>query len=355
MCGGPMDAIASHGKPRGKVPAGRGGRSGMTRLEVCRGAAGGVKSPFMKPALIATLVLSLPALAEFTVETDEKGARILEGGKPLTAYHVGRVPFVYPLPSASGANLARRWPVEEAAEGEEKDHPHHRSLWLSHGRVNGYDFWAFTGKGDPEIRHLATHDAAGGEDSATFRVDLEWRADGKRQLTEARGYRFHRPDPKTLVIDVTSRLTATDGPVVLGDTKEGTFAVRVDRTLRQKGPLAKGGILDSEGRRDGGCWGKRSKWVAFHGPDEKGEPAVIAMFDHPANLRYPTWWHARDYGLLAANPFGIHDFERGKPKGSGDHPLAAGETLEQRYRVVLHHGEVSAEMLEGIAADFARP
>jgi hypothetical protein len=309
----------------------------------------------MKLIALAAVLLSLAASAQFEVKTDEKGVQILENGKLLTAYHSGRVPYVYPLPSPSGANLARRWPIEAAAEGEEQDHPHHRSLWLSHGKVNGFDFWAFTGSGNPEIRHLSTHDAKGGEKIASFRVELEWWADGKRQLTESRTYRFHRPDGRSLVIDVASRLTASDGEVTLGDTKEGTFAVRVDRTLRQKGPLAKGGILDSEGRTDGDCWGKRAKWVAFHGPDEKGEAAVIAMFDHPANLRYPTWWHARDYGLLAANPFGIHDFERGKAAGSGDLKLPKGDTLEQRYRVLIHHGSPVPEMLEQIATDFAKP
>ena len=321
----------------------------------CMAGGRSVSFRVMKSAFLAACLLISPALAGFEVKTTGSGVQIIENGETLTAYHIGRVPYVYPLPSSSGANLARRWPIEDAAEGEEQDHPHHRSLWLSHGQVNGYDFWAFTGKGEPEIRHIATHDAKADENSASFRVQLEWWADGKRHLTESRTYRFHRPDPLSLAIDVTSVLTASDGEVTMGDTKEGTFNVRVDRTLRQKGPMAKGGILDSEGRKDGDCWGKRAKWVAFHGPDEKGEAAVIAMFDHPANLRYPTWWHARDYGLLAANPFGIHDFERGKPRGAGNLKLPTGDTLQQRYRVLIHHGTADPEMLEKIAADFSQP
>ncbi|GAA5481522.1 hypothetical protein Hsar01_00731 [Haloferula sargassicola] len=282
------------------------------------------------------------------------GMEVKENGHFLTAYHAGRVPYLYPLPSSSGANLARHWPIEDDAEGEEHDHPHHRSMWLSHGAVNGFDFWAWTGKGEPQIKHLRTHDVKEEADGAAFTVDLEWIADGHRQLAETRTYQFHRADPETLWIDLTSRLKASDGEVKFGDTKEGTCALRVDRTLRLKGPMAKGGILDSEGRKDDQCWGKRSKWVAFVGPDEQGEPAVVAMFDHPDNLRFPGWWHARDYGLLAANPFGIHDFEKGKAPGSGDFVLKNGDTLTLRYRILLHHGTPQGAKLGACWEDFSK-
>ncbi|BCX46515.1 oxidoreductase [Haloferula helveola] len=292
--------------------------------------------------IAVALLTTATAHAAFEIKSTDGKVEILEDGKPLTAYYAARSPYVYPLPSASGANLARNWPIKKGVEGEQTDHPHHTSLWLSHGAVNGHDFWSWHGKGNPEIRHTGTSDTESGEKHAAFTVDLEWVADGKTQLTEKRRYRFERTDPKTLTIEVDSQLTAEGADAVFGDTKEGTFAVRVDRTLRLKGSLAKGGISDSEGRKDGKTWGKRSKWVAFHGPDEKGEPAVVAMFDHKDNLRHPTWWHARDYGLLAANPFGIHDFEGKKDRKLGEYVLKKGETLRLRYLVVLHHGTVES-------------
>lgn len=282
------------------------------------------------------------------------GIEVWENGGLLTAYHTGRVPFIYPLPSTSGANLARNWPMKDDVEGEERDHPHHRSMWFSHGSVNGFDFWAWTGKGDPEIRQTQTRELKSDETTASFIVDLEWIADGKRQLSEERTYHFHRSDKHSLVIDLVSRLKASDGDVLLGDTKEGTCALRVDRTLRFKGASAKGRILDSEGRTDAQSWGKRSKWVAFHGPDEKAKPAVIAMFDHPDNLRHPTWWHARDYGLLAANPFGIHDFEQGQKRGAGDYTLDSGETLTLRYRILLHEGTPETARLDERGEEFSK-
>jgi hypothetical protein len=64
----------------------------------------------------------------------------------------------------------------------------------------------------------------------------------------------------------------------------------------------------------------------------------MAIFDHPSNPRHPTWWHVRDYGLFAANPFGIHDFEK-KDKGAGDLTVPAGETISFKYRFYIHEGD----------------
>ena len=294
--------------------------------------------------LMATF--NLPAAAAWELKVEEGRIAIMENGRELTRYEASRVPFVYPLPSPSGANLARRWPIEDAAPGEELDHPHHRSLWFSHGAVNGFDFWSWHGPGEPEIQHLEVTRKEVGTNGASFTVRLQWLADGKPLLREHRTYRFSRPDGKSLAIGFETRLEAVAEEVEFGDTKEGTFAVRVDRTLRLKGEMAEGRILDSERRTDADAWGKRSKWVAFHGPDELGEPAVVAMFDHPQNLRHPTWWHARDYGLLAANPFGIHDFESREDDTSGRFVLKKGETLDLRYLVLLHHGTPASADLD---------
>jgi len=307
----------------------------------------------MKSALLA-LLFAAPAFAAdgFSTSEGEGKVTVKLDGKLYTEYCVdSRVPYCYPLMSASGACLSRHWPMDDDAKGEERDHPHHRSFWMSHGAVNGHDFWAWTTKkSDPRIEHKGTRDL---KDNA-FTVDLAWTADGKTHLTEERTYTFTKVDEETTEIDVVSKLTAADGDATFGDTKEGMFAIRVDRTLRLKGEQAKGHIADSEGRRDDDSWGKRSNWVAFYGPDEKGEPAVVAMFDHPSNLRHPTWWHARDYGLLAANPFGIHDFESKKDEHAGDHVLKKGETLVFRYGVILHHGSLESAKLKERWANFSK-
>jgi hypothetical protein len=64
----------------------------------------------------------------------------------------------------------------------------------------------------------------------------------------------------------------------------------------------------------------------------------VAIFDHPSNPRHPTWWHVRDYGLFAANPFGVHNFEK-KEKGVGDLIIKDGEALTWKYRFFFHRGD----------------
>ena len=97
---------------------------------------------------------------------------------------------------------------------------------------------------------------------------------------------------------------------------------------------AVGKIVNSSGLIDGAAWGKPARWVDYSAPIA-GRTIGVAAFDHPTNLRHPALWHAREYGLCAANPFGIHDFT-GAPPGSGDYTIPAGGTLELRYRFVFH-------------------
>ena len=99
-----------------------------------------------------------------------------------------------------------------------------------------------------------------------------------------------------------------------------------------------GHIVNSEGVRDDATWGKRAKWCDYYGPVE-GQIVGIAMFDHPGNSAHPSWWHVRDYGLFAANPFGKHDFEKLADKSAGNFTLAAGKSFTLKYRFLLHEGD----------------
>ena len=72
------------------------------------------------------------------------------------------------------------------------------------------------------------------------------------------------------------------------------------------------------------------------------QPASLLILDHPKNFRHPTTWHARDYGLIAANPFGLHDFQQ-MAKRSGAVKLAEGQTLTLRYRFMFFDDMIDAE------------
>jgi len=311
------------------------------------------KNFMMVAAWLASMAV---ASAEMKIETHGETIRVTKDDAVVTEYRTdAKVPYLFPISTPSGPNLSRHWPMETKFADEETDHPHHRSFWMSHGSVNGFDFWAWTGKDDARITHQSIQATKATKDEASFSVELAWKANGAVLLREIRHVTVIDKDKKTRVIDTDTSLTAVANEVVFGDTKEGFFAMRVDRALRWKGPTARGGILDSEGRTDLACWGKRSKWVAFHGPDANGQQTSIVMMDHSDNLRHPTWWHARDYGLLAANPFGIHDFEKKKDKKLGNHTLTKDQTLRFRYRLVLHAGTPDSAQINELWKQFTQP
>ena len=153
-----------------------------------------------------------------------------------------------------------------------------------------------------------------GKNEGVIRERNKWvAADGTVVCTDERTLRFYNPGrANERLMDFEITLIASNGELTFGDTKEGTMAVRLAETMRLKGKVGKGHIVNSAGVRDGQTWGKRAEWCDYYGPVE-GKTVGIAIFDHPQNPRHPTWWHVRDYGLFAANPFGQHDFE--KPPG----------------------------------------
>jgi hypothetical protein len=228
----------------------------------------------------------------------------------------------------------------EPSTDEEHDHPHHHSLWYAHSSVDGLDFWTERSN-SCKIVHQAFQAIQSGADSGTIQSTDNWMAqDGAVVCTDRRTMRiYNRPDDQRLFDFEITLQAPPDKPVVFGDDKDGTMAVRVAETMRlkHKDKTGDGHIVLSSGARDEETWGKRADWCDYYGPVD-GKIVGIAMFDHPENLRHPTWWHVRDYGLFAANPFGIHDFEK-KPKGTGNYTLPAGQSITFRYRFYMHEGD----------------
>ena len=227
---------------------------------------------------------------------------------------------------------------------EEHDHIHQRSCWMTHGKVNGFDFWSEDDvKGHGTIVHQKFDQVEGG-DRATIVSRNHWLApDGRKQCEDIRSV-ILRSDAGRRIIDFDIAIKASDGPVVFGDTKEGSFGVRVASSVRVDSKQG-GRIVNSEGQIDGDAWGKRAAWVDYHGPVD-GRKVGIAILNHPSSFRFPTYWHVRTYGLFAANPFGLHDFTG---DGDGSFSLPSGETLNLRYRLVLHTGD---EKEGGVAAAY---
>jgi hypothetical protein len=307
----------------------------------------------MKP-LALLLALAAPALADVTVTEKPDRVRIDINGQLFTEYRFGDSPHVYywPIIGPGGAKMTRAYPMEKG-EGEETDHVHHRSLWFSHGEVNGVDFWgeAASYKGTPKhpvgkIEHVKVLAAESGPKAGTLRTETKWVApDGSVPIRGEQTLRVYETPASERVCDFEVTLTAGDKDVKFGDSKEGTAAIRIAESMRLKRgkdhPPGKGTIMNSEGADGAKAWGQRAKWVTMSGPI--GDKIYsITMMDHPSNLRHPTRWHARDYGLFAANPFCEVDMDKTQPKGAGDYVLKAGTKITFKYRLAFTEGDTTA-------------
>jgi sugar phosphate isomerase/epimerase len=276
------------------------------------------------------------------ITRQEKTLRVDINGKLFTEYCFKDVPrpYFYPVIGPTGVPIIRHWPMKEGKD-EAQDHVHHRSLWFTHGEINGHDFWGEGGKSG-KIVHDKFLKVTYGRDMGVIQANNKYVArDGQVICTDTRTHRFYPPvaEPDGQIMDFEITIHASQGKVVMGDTKEGSMAIRLTPTMRLKGKVGKGHILNSEGQRDGQTWGKRAAWCDYYGPVED-KIVGVAIFDHPQNPKHPTWWHVRDYGLFAANPFGVHDFEK-KPEGTGDITIPAGESLTFKYRFYFHKGDTN--------------
>jgi hypothetical protein len=266
--------------------------------------------------------------------------RVEINGQLFTEYIYKDVPrpYCYPLIGPGDVAMTRNWPMKDIP-GEEHDHPHHRSLWFAHGAINGQDFWS-----EQKVFGKTVHEdfleVKSGQEDGVIRSRNKWvAADGTVVCTDERTLRFYNPGrANERLMDFEITLKASNGELTFGDTKEGTMAVRLAETMRLKGKVGQGHIVNSAGVRDGQTWGKRAEWCDYYGPVE-GKTVGIAIFDHPQNPRHPTWWHVRDYGLFAANPFGQHDFESLPDKTAGNLIVPAGQSVTFRYRFYLHEGD----------------
>jgi hypothetical protein len=305
--------------------------------------------PLALIACVCWLTAPLAArAATFDLEQDADGVTVKLDGKLFTRYVTksGHKPILWPIIGPGGVEMTRGYPMRAVAPGEKADHLHHRSLWFTHGEVNGISFWD-EGEKAGFIVHREFVKVEGGQRPVIVTRNDWMGRDGKRVCADERTISFGAEgDQAWIDMDVT--LTASDGPVTFGDTKEGSCGVRV------AGPLSvdskQGGrIVNSEGLTDKEAWGKRAAWVDYQGP-LGGQVVGIAILNHPKSFRYPTYWHVRTYGLFTANPCGVGDFTGG-PKDAGDHTLQAGESFTLNYRFLVHPGN---EQEAKIADAFAR-
>jgi len=246
-------------------------------------------------------------------------------------------PVLYPVLTLSGIVVTRGYPFEEI-EGESRDHPHHTGLFFTYDEVNDNRFWAVTVP-PPQIKHIKVTDMKGGRDKGTLAVVLNWvSTNGKTLLEEKRTMVFYS-GVHDYAIDFSMMLTAVDTAVVFKDTKEGMFAIRVASWLQEKDGT--GAYLSSRDEKTANnIWGHRDEWVRLDG-EKDGRKVGIAILNHPSSTNFPTFWHARDYGLFSANPLGQSVFEAGT---GVENPKPYNLTLQQgksalfRFLMIIYEG-----------------
>jgi hypothetical protein len=289
-----------------------------------------------------------------TAERSERGVVIQVDGEPFAEYltRSGHQPAVWPIVGPTGTRMTRSYPVGPLLPTEPSDHPHHHSLWFTHGDVNGLDFWRepedTEDHRDNQIAHREFLQVENvGAEAKVVAVD-DWTSDGRKVCEDQRTLVFGA-DNKPRWIDFTVTIKATNGDVIFGDTKEGSFGVRVPGTMSVDAHLG-GRAVNSRGQANGEAWGMPAEWVDYYGPVE-GETVGVAIFSHPGNFRPACRWHTREYGFMAANPFGQREFSQQGPS-QGAVTIAAGKELTLRYRVVLHAGDADQARIADLYRDY---
>ena len=294
-------------------------------------------------------------------------------GQPFTSYIWSeklKVPVLYPLRTAQGTIVTRGFPLEPRA-GERVDHPHHVGLWFNYGNVNGVDFWNNSSALPPEqqqkmgkVIHRRIVRTSDGKDRGELAVEMDWlMPDGDTILREATTFVFHSSAGLRAVDRITT-LTAQSKRVVFTDNKEGMLGMRVRRELEQPsneplvftdsaGRATSVKVLDntgvsglyrsSEGKTGDAVWGTRARWTMLSGKVNQ-ESITLVILDHPNNVGFPTYWHARGYGLFAANPLGQEVFSNGSEKLN--FTLEPKQSVTFRYRVLILSPSATSDQVE---------
>ncbi len=297
-----------------------------------------------------------------TLNDQQRRVDVSIDGQPFTSYiwpSKLAKPVLYPLRTAHGTIITRAFPLQQRP-GERVDHPHHAGLWLNYESINGIDFWNNSEAIKPQdapkmgtIEQRSIVSAKGGSDQGELEVEADWLTYDKRVLLKEHTRFVFRGRPNSRSVDRITTLQAQGEKVVFADAKDGMLGLRVVRALEAPSDKAEvftdasgrtttvakldntgvnGVYLTSEGKKGDAAWGTRGRWCNLSGKIGD-EPVTISIFDHPANPGFPTYWHARGYGLFAANPLGQKVFSNGKEEMNLT--LAPNQSVTFRYRILI--------------------
>ncbi len=273
----------------------------------------------------------------------------------FTTYHYGAQwarPFLYPVLGPGDTPLTRAWPIRTDVAGEERDHPHHKSIWVAYGECGRVDNWSEE-PGHGTQRHRRFIALQSGPVFGRVAAVIDWcYPGGRKQFREVRDMTFYALTGGGRLVDVQITFRMTEKTVTFRDTKEGgLLSVRVATPM----DAAKGGRIENAfgGVNEAETWGKPAPWCDYSG-EVDGRRVGIAVFDHEANPRFPTRWHVRDYGLMTANCFALSHYAPGA-RQRGDMTFPKGGRATWRYRVYVHAGDARKGDVGGRYMDYFAP
>ncbi len=319
-------------------------------------------------------------MVDLQVNEAEKKVDVMVDGKLFTAYIYPdniKKPVLWPVISQAGNMLTRSFPMINK-EGDRSDHPHHVGIWLNYGDVNGLDFWNNSEAIAPErsdrygtIYHRSIDKAESGKGTAQLVTSSDWKSpDQTKMLEEQTSFKFIALE-NMRIIDRITTLKAIIDEVNFTDNKEGMFAIRVARELelpsdkptklvdshgvvtrveKMDNTFVKGDYRSAEGVEGKEVWGTRCRWMKLSS-EIKGEQVALVIIDHPSNVGYPTYWHARDYGLFAANTLGQKIFSDGE--NELNFSLKKGESVTFKYRLVIAAENLTDDQINQLADEYA--
>ncbi len=311
----------------------------------------------------------------------KKKINVLIGQKLFTSFlypDTLEKPVLYPIYTSEGTMITRGFPLNPRA-GDPTDHPHHIGLWFNYENVNGLDFWnnSYAIPADKKnlygwIKTDSIIETSGG-DKGALAYHANWTNQSNEVLLEENTRFEFSGNSHLRIIDRLTTLKANTD-VRFTDAKDGMLGLRVAHELQipsttdqkftddkgnvtivKKGSdsIANGNYITSEGKEGDSAWSTRAVWCKLYA--RMGTDSVsIAIIDHPSNPNYPTFWHARGYGLFAANPLGEKIFTNGKSEKNLQ--LKKGETVRFYYRIIVQEGKetISKQQIDKIANEFAK-
>lgn len=330
--------------------------------------------------IIVFTIFNCPAKEKNKVEVSKNLSRscvdVIVNGKLFTSYifsdsiPVLKKPVLFPIVAASGVTITRGFPLQPRS-GERIDHPHHIGAWFNYGDVNGLDFWNNSDAIPKEKENLMGTilneriiKTQSGKGKGKLVTASNWVNSKKELILKEKTALTFYAKKSIRIIDRVTDLTAPGKPVLFKDNKEGVFGMRMARELElpSKQPVelsdangnktqvpvmdntgVTGNYLNSEGITGPDVWAKRARWVALSG-NIKGNDVTVVIFDNPKNAGFPTYWHARDYGLFAANPLGQNIFSNGKE--TLNFSLDANKSVTFNHRILIYDGRADKTMIE---------